>query len=335
MSETVLISLVDLRDLLARALERHGCSQSVAAIIAQNMALAEQDGAVSHGVFRLAGYISSLQSGWVDGMATPILEDVAPGMLRVDAQNGFCQPALAAARDLLMAKARTNGISLLAIRQSHHLGALWPDVEPFACEGFVAIAMVNSFACVVPHGGHEAVFGTNPLAFAAPRATGAPLVFDQATSSMANGEVQILAREGKPLPLGLGIDRNGAATTDPNAVLDGGALLPFGGVKGSSISMMIEVLGAALTGGNFSFEVDWSAHPGAVTPRSGQMLILIDPSQGAIRPFATRLESLLARMRGAGQDRLPGERRYANREKARRCGIPIASSVWQDLQARA
>src|SRR5690606_24425561 len=93
-----------------------------------------------------------------------------------------------------------------------------------------------------------------------------PLVFDLATSAMANGDVQISARTGKNLPPNSGVDVEGNPTTDPKAVLDGGALLTFGGYKGSSISMMVELLGAALTGGNFSFEFDWSEYKGAQTP---------------------------------------------------------------------
>ncbi len=103
-------------------------------------------------------------------------------------------------RPLLLEKVRRNGIALLAIRDSHHFAALWPDVEPFADEGLVALSVVNSMACVVPHGGQKALFGTNPLAFAAPRAGGDPLVFDMATSAIAHGDVQIAAREGRLLP---------------------------------------------------------------------------------------------------------------------------------------
>jgi delta1-piperideine-2-carboxylate reductase len=143
----------DLAALIAGIFRAHGCSGHVAAILAENMASAERDGAHSHGIFRVAGNLGSLDSGWVDGSATPIVEDVAPGFVRVDGANGFAQPALLAARDLFIAKARTNGIALLAIRNSHHFGALWPDIEPFAREGFVALMMVNSMKSVVPHGG--------------------------------------------------------------------------------------------------------------------------------------------------------------------------------------
>jgi delta1-piperideine-2-carboxylate reductase len=327
------IAYDELVALIAGIFRRHGCSDHVAAILAENMAGAERDGAHSHGIFRIAGNIGSLTSGWVDGRAVPAVEDVAPGFVRVDGRNGFAQPALLAARELFVGKARANGIALLSIRASHHFGALWPDIEPFAREGLVALMMVNSMASVVPHGGSRKLYGTNPLGFACPRAAGDPLVFDQASSAWSNGDVQIARREGRKLPEGVGVDRQGRPTTDPDAVLEGGALLPFGGHKGSSIAMMMEVMAAGLSGGNFSFEVDWSEYPGAATPNTGQTIILIDPGRGAVRDFAARIETLVSAIHGAGQDRLPGDRRYANRRAALRNGIPIAAAELAKLKA--
>ena len=330
---TVRISFAELISLLVRIFRNGGCSGPVAAALAHNMAEAERDGATSHGIFRMAGYLSSLKSGWVDGRAEPRIEDVAPGFLRVDGANGFAVPALVAATEQFIAKARANGIALCAIRNSHHFSALWPDVEPFARKGFIAIEMVNSNAAVVPFGGHKKLYGTNPLGFAAPRRGGEPLVFDQASSAVALGEVLIAAREGHALEPGIGVDREGKPTTDPNAVLEGGALLPFGGYKGSSMAMMMEIMAAALAGGNFSFEYDFSTHPGAVTPRTAQTMILIDPSRGASYELADRIEVLIAEMHAAGQDRLPGDRRYANRRAAEVEGVPIPDAEMAALRA--
>lgn len=332
---TSLVSCAELQALLTQIFLRHGTSAEVAAVLAANCASAQRDGADSHGIFRIPGYLSTLASGWVNGQAVPQVQDVAPGYVAVDACNGFAQPALQAARGLLIDKARRNGIALLAIRNSHHFAALWPDVEPFAREGLVALAFVNSMACVVPTGGHKALFGTNPIAFAAPRTGGDPLVFDLATSAIAHGDVQIAARAGHTLPEGYGVDRHGQPTCDPAAILDGGALLPFGGYKGSALSMMVELLAAALTGGNFSFDFDWSQHPGAKTPRTGELLIVIDPGKGAGHNFAQRTETLVQQMRAAGQARQPGDRRYQQRAESERHGIAIDSEELARLRGLA
>jgi delta1-piperideine-2-carboxylate reductase len=299
------------------------------------MADAERDGALSHGIFRVSGNLGSLDSGWVDGRAAPAVEDVAPGMLRADGRNGFSLPVLAMARDALAAKARNNGIAVLSVRNAHHFSAVWPDIEPFAREGFVALAFINSMSSVVPHGGRKRLYGTNPMGFAVPRQGADPIVFDQASSGWSNGDVQIARRQGRQLPEGIGVDHDGNPTTDPNAVLEGGALLPFGGHKGSSIAMMMEIMGAALAGSDYSFEIDWSDYPGAATPHGGQTYILIDPDRGNTRNFAARIETLVAAIREAGQERLPGDRRYANRRENERLGIPIAGEELERLRRLA
>ncbi len=329
------ISYDELEALLRDIFLRHACSDHVAQLLASNMAGAERDGAHSHGVFRIKGNLGSLDSGWLDGRAVPVLEDVAPGMLRADGRNGFSLPVLAMAAEPLMVKARTNGIAILTVRKAHHFSAVWPDIEPFARAGFLALATVNSMASVVPHGGHRKLYGTNPMGFAVPRAGTDPLVFDQSSSVMANGDVQIARREGRQLPPGTGIDRDGQPTTDPDAVLEGGALLPFGGHKGSSLAMMMEILGAALAGSDYSFEIDWSQHPGAATPHGGQTYIVIDPDRGAVNSFADRIEVLIDAIHDAGQTRLPADRRYANRRKSLANGIPIEDAVLTEIKRLA
>lgn len=334
-AEMATISFADLTLLLQQIFERHGTSSDVAKVLAYNCASAQRDGSHSHGVFRIAGYLSSLASGWVNGQAVPKVEDAASGFVRVDAGGGFAQPALAAARSLLIEKARSAGIAVLAIRNSHHFAALWPDVEPFADEGLVALSVVNSMTCVVPHGAQRPLFGTNPIAFAAPRAGGEPIVFDLATSAIAHGDVQIAARKGELLPEGMGVDSQGQPTRDPKAILGGGALLPFGGHKGSALSMMVELLAAALTGGNFSFEFDWSKHPGAQTPWTGQLIIVIDPSKAGGAGFASRSEELVRHMREVGLQRMPGDRRFQERATSLAQGIALPAAELARLRELA
>lgn len=329
------ITVEGLAALLRRIFERHGTSSEVAGILAENVACAQRDGSDSHGIFRIPGYVSTLASGWVDGKAVPVVTDAAPAYISVDARNGFAQPAQRAAEALLLEKVRTQGIALLAIHDSHHFAALWPDVEPWARRGYVALTFVNSMTCVVPYGARRPVFGTNPIAFAAPRAAGDPLVFDLATSAIAHGDVQIAAREGHMLPPDHGVDRNGEPTCDPRVILDGGALLPFGGYKGSALAMMVELLAAALTGGNFSFDFTWDKHPGAQTPRTGQLLIVIDPSRGQGANFADRAETLVRMLRDAGQARMPGDRRYRQRKESEAVGIELPSAELDKLRELA
>lgn len=319
--------------LLSSLLARSGASAFVADVIARACVAAERDGSASHGLFRVPGYVADLRSGWVDGRAEPVVSASAPARLDVDARNGYAQPALERVRERLAATARTFGIATAAIRDAHHLGALWIDVEPFAREGLIAIAMANGIARVVPYGARRPVFGTNPFAFAMPRAAPDPLVVDLSTAAMAFGDVRLAAREGRSLPAGVGIDRTGAPTTDPEAIVDGGALLPFGDHKGASLALFVEIMAAALTGASPSTEAGPTAHPGAQSARAGELLIVIDPASQAGDAFEARIEALLAAMRAGGAQRLPGERRYARRHALPPGKMWVASEALDRLRA--
>ncbi|KEA03262.1 Ldh family oxidoreductase [Agrobacterium rhizogenes] len=313
-------------------LTKHGYSARSAGILALNCATAQQDGSESHGLFRIKDYLAIIKSGYVNGDPNPKVVDVAPGFIRVDADNGFAQIALADAKERLVQKAAENGIAIVAIRNSHHLGALYLDVEDLADRGFVSLAVVNSIAVVAPPGGRAGVYGTNPMAFAAPRAEGPPLVFDQASSTMSHGDVQVAAREGRLLPEASGIDKRGIPTNSPHAILNGGALSTFGGHKGASIALMVEILCAALVGADFSYEVDWSETPGARSARTGETIILIDPRTGAdgLPPLAERVGTLIEALSVAGQKRIPGDRRIKARSEANG-SVPVDEKQWLAL----
>ena len=329
------LSEADLSGLSARAFERHGMSAHNAAMVAAVVAAAERDGAASHGLLRMDGYIGTLRSGWVDGTAVPVVTRNAPAILAVDARNGFAQVAMAAVRDTAMETARQQGLAAVCISDSHHFAALWPDVEPFAERGFIALTVVNARGRIVVWSGRRKVLGTNPMAFACPRSDGPPVVWDQASSQRAQGEVLKARMEGRQVPEGVGLDAAGEPTTDPAAILDGGALLPFGGHKGAGIAFMVEVLAAAMTGGRFGFDDESPAFPGAQTSRAGQFLLLVDPSRGPGGDVAGRITTLVAMLRDAGAQRLPGDERHHRRARAAREGIDIPNEVHARLLALA
>jgi delta1-piperideine-2-carboxylate reductase len=326
------VSVEELTDIVARILVRHGVRPDNAAPVAEAVVAAERDGSASHGLLRLPGYVATLRSGWVDGNAMPVVADAAPGLIATDAANGFAQPALRASTPLLRVKARSHGIAALAIRHSHHFAAVWPDIEPFAADGLIALAVVNGRPRTVVWDGKRKILGTNPMGFACPRPGRLPLVWDQASSMMAQGEILLAVQRGERLPAGVALDADGNPTTDPRAMLDGGSVLPFGGHKGSSIAFMIEVLAAALTGGNFGFEDRSADYPGAETSKAGQTVILIDPLRLPGNRYFERIESLFAAVSDSGVGRLPAERRYARRERSLRDGIPLSDRQAASLQ---
>lgn len=305
-----------------------GASPQVARTLAENCAGCERDGSLSHGIFRVPGYLDSLRIEHVDGNAEVVVERASPSYLRVDARNGFAQPALAVARPAIDAAIAATGVALVAIRDSHHFSALWPDLEPFARAGYVALTMVTGGQpSVSPRGVTGPVFGTNPFAFATPAGDDPPVIMDFATSTMSHGDVQLARNEAREVPHGTGTGRGGRDTTDPAEILDEGGLLPFGGHKGAALSLMVEVLASGLTGGAFSFEASNEGSPEARTSRTGQLLVVVDPARGGNDAFAGRVAGLTAMLREAGMTRLPGDQRYRHRAESEAKGIPVSPAI--------
>jgi delta1-piperideine-2-carboxylate reductase len=321
------IAVAKLQSLVGQVFVHHGVAAARAPLLATTVVAAERDGSRSHGLQRLAGYVSSLSSGWVDGAAEPIVQEAGPSLVKVDARNGFAQVALAEAAPRLRAMAAQHGSATLTTANGHHFAALWPDIEPLAADGYIALTMVNTRAHMAVWQGTRKVLGTNPLAFACPRRSAPPVVWDQASSVMSQGDVLLASAAKRPLPVG--VDATGKATTDPDAVLKGGALLPYGGIKGGSLAFMIEVL-ATLGGARFGFEDESAKMPGAVTSNAGQFLLLIDPRRFG-GGFLDRIEALIEQLRDAGTGRLPGDLRYERRRIAERDGIEVSPEMHEYL----
>jgi len=165
---------------------------------------------------------------------------------------------------------------------------------------------------VAPAGGNRPLFGTNPISFAWPRPGSSPIVVDMATAAMAQGEVQIAAREGQSVPLGTGLNANGELTTDPNEILKG-VLLPFGGHKGSAVALMVELLAAGAIGERFSFEAGEADNRDGGPPRGGEFMLAMSPELLGGPDWAEHCESFFRRFETIEGARLPGSRRQRNR----------------------
>ncbi len=329
---TVALSLSEVEDLARSCLLANGCDRANADAVAATVTAAEADGSHSHGLFRLPGYVASLRSGKVNGAADPKAEVIAPAVVRVDGDGGYAPLAHARGRPPLVERAREQGIAALALVKIHHFSALWVEVEALAREGLAAFACTAYTPSVAPAGAREAFFGTNPIAFGWPRGNGRPpMVFDQATAAMARGEVMIAARDGHELPPGVGLGPDGRPSTDPNEVLKG-VLLPFGGYKGSAIAMMVELLCAGLIGEGFSFEAAQYDSKDGGPPRGGEFMRALDPTRfGDAAGWQAHAESFFEGLTALEGVRLPGDRRYANRQRSPRDGVEIPESLHERI----
>ena len=286
----------------------------MAGVVADTVMRAERDGSLSHGLFRIPGYVASLKSGKVNPHADPRVEEVTPVMIRCDADNGYAPLAHARSLDTLATAAKKYGIAMLSIVRSHHFAALWPETEALAEQDLVGFTCVNYMPMVAPYGATEKVYGSNPISFAWPRPGDTPVVFDMATAAMAMGDVQIAARDDHEVPLGTGLDRNGEMTTDPKAILEG-MLLPFGGYKGSHISMMVELLAGPLVGETVSFETARTDNNDGGPPPGGQFILAVSPAiASGSEDWARAAGEFFDKLKSFKDVRLPGERRHRNRQ---------------------
>lgn len=335
MRDPVTMSLEEVHGLTTRILLGHGVSQDQTRAVADTVTNAERDACKAHGLFRVPGYVKSVVSGKVDAKAVPERKDLAPAVIQVDGKHGFSPLALEVGRAPLIERARSQGIAALAVIHAHHFAPLWPEVEPLAEQGLAAFAFVDSFSYVAPAGGTKPLYGTNPMAFAWPREKRPPLVFDQAASVSARGEIQIHLRDGKPLPEGWALGPDGQPTTDPEAAL-AGAQLPFGGYKGAALALMVELLAGALVGDVFSFEASARDNKDGGPPQGGELIIAIDPSRcvsgDARAGQLARAEQLFAMVLEQDGTRLPSDRRYAARLITPTVGISIPASLFATLQ---
>ena len=303
----------------------NGANRENAESVARTIAKAERDGSSSHGFFRLPGYIASLKSGKVSGTAKPTVSTLTSSVVRIDGDNGYAPLALETGIPKLVEIASKVGVGIGALVNVYHFAALWPEVESIAESRMVGFACTAFKPSVAPAGASSPLFGTNPMAFAWPRKNNRPMVFDMATAAMARGEIQIAAQDGRTLPHGVGLDANGSPTTDPKAILDG-VLLPFGGYKGANLAIMIELLVAALIGESFSFEAEENDINDGGPPRGGEFLLAIDPRHLSADDSSAHAEAFFERYLSLSGTRMPGDRRYANRDLAAD-GIPVLQST--------
>ena len=310
---TVSLSLDEIFNLAKKTLLANGCDDETSSILADLIMKAERDGSLSHGLFRLPAYVSGLKSGKINGKGKPEIKKISPSVIKVLGNNCLAPVVLNKGIPELIKAAKENGIAVLAINNSHHMAAMWPETEMIAEQGLVAFACTSYKPMVAPAGGKKSLFGTNPISFAWPRKGKTPVVYDMATASMAMGEVQVAKREGYKVPLGTGLSKDGKETTDPGEIANGGVLLPFGGYKGSAIAMMVELLAGSLVGDNFSYETAAKDNNDGGPPSGGEFILAISPDKLSENDWDKHSNEFFDKMKSMDGVRLPGERRHKNR----------------------
>ncbi|RUM48945.1 MAG: oxidoreductase [Marinomonas sp.] len=335
MSENITLSLAEVRELSESVLTSNGFNEAHAQAITDIIYTNQLGDCQSHGLYRLFMCTESIRSGRVSGTAEPTITDAGPAVVRADANDGISLLAMKAAMPMLIEKAKKNGVAALAINRCFHFSALWPEVEILSEAGLAGMAMLPSHAWVAPAGGTRGLLGTNPFAFSWPRQGKAPFTFDFATSQFARGEIELYRRAGKPLPEGVAIDKDGQPTTDAEAAMDG-AMLTFGGHKGSALSLMIELMAGPLIDDLTSKESMEAAGGKPEAPYHGEIILAFDPyllSGGRVAENNGRAERLFADVIDQGA-RLPSQRRQAAQAfNSERDAVEIPKALYDELVA--
>jgi (2R)-3-sulfolactate dehydrogenase (NADP+) len=324
------LSIAEAEERVARVFEKGGARAETARSVGRALVGAEADGLKGHGLSRIPTYLAMLKNGKIDGRAEPRVARPRPGVLAVDAACGFAYPAIDVAIERLLAIAREQGIAAAAISRSNHAGACGRHVERLAEQGLVALFFANTPEAIAPWGGTRAVFGTNPIAFAAPLEGRAPIVIDLALSKVARGNIVAAKQQGEPIPEGWALDKEGQPTTNADAAL-AGTMIALGEAKGAALALMVEVLAAALVGTHFAFEASSFLDDRGGPPQTGQLMIAIDPAGFGHSSFAERMQLLAQVIESQEGARLPGMRRLALREKAQRERLSVSDEIWKML----
>ena len=320
------LSISDAIDWAAAAFVRCGCSADNARSVAVALVSAEADGLKGHGLSRIPTYLKMVRSGKIDGAARPSSTLPRPGVLAIDAAHGFAYPAIDLAVAELPALAAAQGIATASIRRSNHCGETGLPCEALARKGLVALLFANTPGAIAPWGGREPVFGTNPIAFAAPLEGREPAVVDLALSKVARGPIAAAKQRGESIPGGWALDADGNPTTEPDKALQG-SMIPLGDAKGAALAFMVEVLAACLPGANLAFEASSFLDGKGPPPATGQLLLVIDPAAFGHVQFGERMATLARAIERQSGARLPGARRLANRSRAAREGIIIPPEI--------
>jgi L-2-hydroxycarboxylate dehydrogenase (NAD+) len=323
------------RDLIVDILGALGAPADRAETQARWLLEADLRGQASHGLQRLPLIAARIQHRLALPAAAPVLDWVSPACVVADGRRGLGPCVGLAVMEALVERAPDHGVAVGAIANTNHLGLLAPYVERCAEDGLIGIAITTSEALVHPWGGRHAMVGTNPIAVAVP-ASPEPFVLDMATGAISMGKILAHRNRGVALEPGWALDAEGEPTIDPAAAAEG-AIAPFGGPKGYGLGLAFELLVAALTGTALGSDVTGTLDARTVCNK-GDLFLCLDPTAFGSAGFAGRVTEYLQALRdspaqsGTNGVLVPGDRARSARAHHLSEGIPIADSVWSDLQ---
>lgn len=316
-----------------RVLAKHGITGERAALCARLFADASRDGVPTHGLNRFPRFIKAIERGAVDPAAQAEAVERLGMLERWDGHRGPGNLNAHACMQRAIELARAHTIGVVALRNTNH----WMRPGNYglmaAEAGCIGILWTNTMPNMPPWGGRDARIGNNPVVFAIPHGD-TPMLLDAAMSMFSYGKLESYARQGRQLPVDGGFNRDQQLTRDPREVLETHQCLPIGYWKGSGLSLALDLVAAALSGGNTARQVGASG----VETGLSQVFVAIDvagmPDGEA---FAHRVADTLADLQTSTPvepgcpPRYPGQNMMRVRADSLRSGIPVEDSVWEEV----
>ncbi len=340
-ASNVYIDAGALREFTSAVFLHYGLPEQDAALVADGLILANLRGVDSHGVARIPVYVKKLRHKIVNPRPDIKVKRVTPAAAVADGDDGMGFVVGKRAMDEAIAMARDIGIGMCVAHRSTHYGMGAIYVMQAIEAGFMSLALTNSSPALPVWGGRTTFLGASPFAAGAPGGHEAPFILDMAMTVIARGKIRLAAQRGEPIPEGLALDDEGRPTTDAKKAFEG-VCLPFGGVKGSALAMMMEIFAGVFSGSNFGGEVRSLYFDFTAPQNVGHFFLAIKPDLFMARDqYESRMDALVTRAkacpRAAGFDEIlmPGEPEARAAGKRRRSGIPLTGDVLAVLEEEA
>jgi len=323
-----------LRNLGTRVFEALGTPSNEAKRVADSLVKANLAGHDSHGVIRIPQYVNGIKRGQIKPGAKIEVVKESPSTALLDGNWGFGQVIAEKGMKMVIEKAKAHSISAVGLFHCNHIGRLGEYSLMAAEQDMIGIVVCNAGppgGNTAPYGGRARRLSTDPISAAVPAWKSKPFLLDFATSVVAEGKLRIKYYRGEKVPRGWIIDKEGRPTTDPKDFYEGGAVLPFGDHKGYALSLLIDILGGALTGGGCVSSKEFVGG-------NGTLMIAINISSFTpLQEFKERTDALFEAIKetptamGFKEVLVPGEPEFRTEEKRLKEGIFVEEKTWQDI----
>lgn len=345
------ISEKDLKQFIRQVFSSLGFSQKESDDAARVLVLSDLRGIESHGCARLHGYVRLVDAGKIKPNASPFIQREFGSTATLNGDSGLGLSVGSQAMDIAIEKAKKHGSGWVSVKNSSHFGIAVGHVFKALDEKMIGFSLTNASPLVAPAGGRDRLLGTNPICYAFPTHKKAPFILDMATTVVANGKLEVAKRKGVNIPMGYAQDSEGVLSTDPGILSQGGSMVPLGGdlehsnYKGYGLGSVVDILTGVLSGANFGpwvppFVPFLSQSNDTVGEGIGHFVGAWNV-EGFMdtQEFCERMDLWIDTFsksnpaKGVERVLIPGELEQQKTQERRANGIPIHSTVWENLAA--